>query len=70
LTVKEALSFLKKRSKRLLSTNLGAVAGQEIVVDGVPAISAVALSAGLHGVHVYNICTGNLALTNLIRSRE
>jgi hypothetical protein len=50
-----------------ITTNLGATPGQEIVLDGVPITGTAKLSAGLHGVHVYNIATtGNLALTNLI----
>jgi hypothetical protein len=53
-----------------ITTNLGDVAGQEIVVDGVPAGGSVALSAGVHGVHVYNIGTGTLALTTLVVAPE
>jgi hypothetical protein len=53
-----------------ITTNLGAVAGQEIVVDGVPISGVVALSAGVHGVHVYNIGSTTLALTTLILSKE
>jgi hypothetical protein len=53
-----------------ITTNLGATSGQEIVADGVPVTGPIKLSAGLHGIHVYNIgATGNLALTNLILSQ-
>jgi hypothetical protein len=53
----------------VISTNLGPVDGQAIVVDGATignSGSAAALTAGLHGIHVRNLGSGSLALTTLM----
>ena len=51
-----------------VSTNLGVVDGQAIVVDGTTIGNSGAtavLAAGLHGIHVRNLGSGSLALTTL-----
>jgi hypothetical protein len=51
-----------------ITTNLGAVAGQAISVDGQVignSGAAAMLKRGLHGIHVRNLGSGSLALTNL-----
>jgi hypothetical protein len=52
-----------------MTTNLGAVIGEEIEVDGVAignSGATAALTTGLHGIRVRNLATtGSLALTTL-----